>query len=347
MDNVLINHSKNGTITDGLPLISVIVPVYNTDKYLTRCIKSLLRQTYPNLEIVIINDGSEDNSGEICNMFSDKYTNIRVYHQENKGQAIARNYGLDKCQGEYVGFVDSDDYIACDMYEYLYGLIIDNAADCASISFTFTTSDFPKKIKQKETINVWSGQEILEKHLLEAMATGSHSVCRCLFKRSVLSKVRFPNGIINEDIPFKFAALSNVKRMVNSNLIKYYYYQKGMSTTRGAFKEKDLNLFKATELMQSLASPYNERIRELAKAKHERGYFSILARIAFYGSAESKERTEEIIGICQRQLRDNWRFLCSMPLPLSRKMLILLFACNFQLAELCIRLAKIILGQRK
>jgi len=330
------------------PLISVIVPVYNVEKYLTRCIDSILAQRYPYIEILLIDDGSTDGSSSICEQYAQKYNNISVYHQKNGGLAAARNTGLLKCQGEYIGFIDSDDFIAADMYEYLYNLLIKNQAECASIDFVFTTLDVVTDVQLEEKVSVYEGEEILEKHLMEATTTtGAHSVCRCLFARSILSNMYFRVGIINEDIAFKFMALARCKRMVCSNQPKYFYYQKGESITRGAFTERALDLFKATSMLVDAASTHNQTIRNLAKAKHERGYFSILARIAFYGSAESKEWTEEIIGICQRQLRDNWRFLCSMPLPLSRKMLILLFACNFQLAELCIRLAKIILGQRK
>ena len=289
----------------------------------------------------MIDDGSIDQSGSICESYAKRYENIYVYHQENQGQAVARNNGLDKCKGEYIGFVDSDDYISFDMYAYLYNLIDQYKADCGSIQFKLTSNDAEIIDNNHEHISVYEGRNILEAHLFEATsATGAHSVCRCLVKRNVIENIRFPVGIINEDIPYKFSMLSSVHRMVDSNLVKYYYYQKGMSTTRGAFKEKDLNLFKATELMQRLAGPYNERIRGLAKAKHERGYFSILARIAFYGSAESKERTWEVVRMCQEHLRSNYLFLLRMPLPVSRKILIVLFCVNFNFTAFIIKMIK-------
>lgn len=331
-------------LNNGNPLISVIVPVYNTEKYIARCIDSILGQSYENIEIIIVDDGSTDKSRSVCEAYTEKYKNIQVYHQENKGQAVARNYGLEKCTGKYIGFIDSDDYIAFDMYEYLYNLIDKYKADCASIQFKFTEKDTEKINNKNEQINIYEGEKILEQHLLEAMNTGSHSVCRCLFDCNTIKQVRFPVGIINEDIPFKFAALSNVQRMVDSNLIKYYYYQKGESTTRGAFKERDLNLFKATELLKILAKPYNEKIRRLAKAKHERGYFSILARIAFYGCNISKERKKEIVEMCQVSLRRKFIFLLKMPLPFSRKVLIMLFIINYSITEVIIRITKKLLS---
>ena len=328
------------------PMISVIVPVYNAEKYLSRCIDSILQQTYKNIEIILVDDGSLDKSRVICDDYANRYENISSYHQKNQGQGAARNYGLDRCHGDYIGFVDSDDYIALDMYEYLYGLIVKNRTDCASVSFKFTTDDREKLNNDNELISVYENEDVLEQHLLEATTTGSHSVCRCLFKAESLTDVRFPTGMINEDIPFKFAALSHVERMANSNLIKYYYYQKSESTTRGAFKEKDLDLFKATTMLVDMARPYNEKIQVLAKAKHERSFFSILARIAFYGSGVSKERKNEIVKICQASLRKNFIFLLKMPLPISRKVLILLFVMNYSMTELCILIAKKLLSVR-
>ena len=325
------------------PMISVIVPVYNAEKYLSRCIDSILQQTYKNIEIILVDDGSLDKSRFICDDYANRYENISSYHQKNQGQGSARNYGLDKCHGDYIGFVDSDDYIALDMYEYLYGLIVKKRTDCASISFKFTTVDKEKLINDNEKITVYENECVLEKHLLEATTTGSHSVCRCLFKAKVLADVRFPTGMINEDIPFKFAALSHVKRMANSNLVKYYYYQKSESTTRGAFKEKDLDLFKATKMLMDMAESYNEEIRVLAKTKNERGYFSIMARVAFYGSSVSRKRTEEVIDICQLHLRKNLLFLLGMPIPITRKILMILFAVNYDFAEKIVKATKLLI----
>ena len=110
-------------------LISVIVPVYNIEAYLRKCIDSILAQTYTNLEIILVDDGSTDNSGEICNEYAAKDARIRVIHKGNGGLSSARNTGIDIATGKYIGFVDSDDYLAPDMYEKLLGAIVNNHAD--------------------------------------------------------------------------------------------------------------------------------------------------------------------------------------------------------------------------
>ena len=113
------------------PLISVIVPVYNTEKYLYRCVESICNQTYRNLEIILVDDGSTDGSGAICDQLSGEDDRIRVIHKENEGASAARNTGLDLAKGEYIGLVDSDDYISTDMYEKLFELLQGAKAEMA------------------------------------------------------------------------------------------------------------------------------------------------------------------------------------------------------------------------
>ena len=126
---------QNGCKTQELPLISVIVPVYKVEKYLNQCIESVLAQTYQNLEIILVDDGSPDRSGEICEEYAKKDTRIRVLHKSNGGLSTARNTGLQIISGAYIAFLDSDDYLAPDMYETLYRELIENDADIAVCGF--------------------------------------------------------------------------------------------------------------------------------------------------------------------------------------------------------------------
>lgn len=120
--------------TEALPLISIIVPVYNVKDYLEKCLQSICVQTYKNLEIILIDDGSSDGSGELCDLFAQRDGRIKVIHQTNAGQSAARNRGLAVAQGEFLGFVDSDDWIEPDMYEFLYHLLKENGADISICS---------------------------------------------------------------------------------------------------------------------------------------------------------------------------------------------------------------------
>ena len=130
------------------PLISIIIPVYNVEKYLAKCVESVINQTYKKIQIILIDDGSTDNSGKICDDFKLKDNRIEVIHKKNGGLSDARNAGLKIVKGDYIGFIDSDDYIEKDMYETLLCLLIENNADISIVSFVFNFlfSSFEKKL---------------------------------------------------------------------------------------------------------------------------------------------------------------------------------------------------------
>lgn len=326
------------------PLISVIVPVYNVEKYLDRCLNSLLNQTYKNIEIILIDDGSTDNSSSICDRYANKYSNIVVIHKKNEGQSSARNIGLQNINGEYIGFVDSDDWIANDMYTYLYNLIVTYDADGASIWFATTHSDRVDRIntlEEKENISILCGKNILEFHLKEAtLKSGAHSMCRCIFKKDILEGMAYPEGFVNEDIPFKFEALTRCNTFIDSRLVKYYYFQASKSTTRGEFKKKDMSLFPMTERLYEMALPYDGDIKYLAEIKKMRSDFSILARIAYYGSECDEKYTNNVIRDCTNRLRKNFIVLILSPIPITRKIVLGLFVVNFGFAKKLINYAK-------
>lgn len=144
-------------MTEQNPLISVIVPVYNAELYLEECILSILRQSYQNLQIIVINDGSTDNSGEICDNFAKLDNRIEVFHIENKGSVYARKYGLEKAKGVFIGFVDADDYIEVNMYKQLVENILQTGAD-------FVNSGFweEKELKNETTCNISFTEKVIE-----------------------------------------------------------------------------------------------------------------------------------------------------------------------------------------
>lgn len=182
------------------PLISVIVPVYNVEKYLPECIESIISQSYENLEILLVDYGSTDRSGAICDAFAKKNERIRVIHQENGGISAARNKGLDNCSGEYITFVDSDDYISCDMIKVLYTNLVQT--ESSAVVCGFTETDDTKKIISKhmvsETIALSGAESLLylynNKHKLNLYTVSSK-----LFKRSVFHDIRFDEAVFFED----------------------------------------------------------------------------------------------------------------------------------------------------
>ena len=221
---------QNGCKTQELPLISVIVPVYKVEKYLNQCIESVLAQTYQNLEIILVDDGSPDRSGEICEEYAKKDTRIRVLHKSNGGLSTARNTGLQIISGAYIAFLDSDDYLAPDMYETLYRELIENDADIAVCGFVKIFEDGHTEIENAfEKKELFSGKELLDVFLVDDKI-GSQS-CNKLFNAKLFSGVEYPEGRIYEDLAIMHEVFHRANSVVCLAENKYYYRIHGDSTS--------------------------------------------------------------------------------------------------------------------
>ena len=223
-------------------LISVIVPVYNVEQYLPKCIESITNQTYKNLEIILVDDGSTDNSGRICDEYAQKDERIIVLHKENEGQATARNMALDIARGEYIGFADSDDYLALDMFEKLYEVICSYDCDI-SMCGRYILED--GNVREAFTLDeplVFGSIESLKRLLL--FDNVDSAVWDKLFKRQLLDNVRFPAGYICEDVDFVFRVFDKAEKVVHCGKPYYYYYVRKGSTCHGSFSDKTMGLKK-------------------------------------------------------------------------------------------------------
>lgn len=184
------------------PLISVIVPVYNVEKYIARCVESIACQTYPNLEIILVDDGSPDGSGKICDDFAERDDRIKVIHKRNGGLSSARNAGIDASNGQLIAFVDGDDYVAPEMYETLYGILTENNADMSICDCEFVEEN-GKTIEDKSP-EIKS--EVLDKaQALERLNPLLYPYWKYvtawnkLYKKELFDEIRYPDGKIHED----------------------------------------------------------------------------------------------------------------------------------------------------
>ena len=203
--------------------ISVIVPVYNIEKYLVRCIESIRLQTYKNIEIILVDDGSTDNSGKICDEYKQKDERIVVVHKQNGGLSSARNAGLEKAQGDYIGFVDSDDYISEKMYELLINEIVDCENAIANIMYVRAFDN--GEIKSSRVPHTENETITAEKYLEELLLhVGDVSVCTKLFPKSLIQNIRFPEGVDNEDLLFAINLIQVIKEVRFVGEVGYYYY---------------------------------------------------------------------------------------------------------------------------
>ncbi len=239
-------------------MISVIVPVYNVELYLTKCVDNILAQSYRDLEILLIDDGSTDRSGEICEGFATNDSRVRVFHTENHGLSVARNLGLDYAGGVYVGFVDGDDWTEPDMHEVLIRSAEENHADIVECGFFLEYPD--KTTEHKNTGRQVSGTDAVRARLNQQL---SDRVWNKLWKKSCFDGVRFPEGRIYEDIATTYRIFSDVNCIHIENTAKYHYLQRkgSLSKIRDTKNLTDF-WFSHRERYESLQSRVDEAMRQ-------------------------------------------------------------------------------------
>lgn len=217
------------------PKISIIVPVYQVEKYLKKCVESILTQTYQNFELILVDDGSTDKSPEICDEFAKFDDRIVVIHKNNEGVSVARNIGLDIAKGEYIGFVDGDDYIAPDMYEMLLTRILKDGSDMACCNY-LQVDENNKPIPNQELPlqdGCLNAQEAIQYFILY----GAYYVAPCnkLCKKNIYQTLRFPVGKRYEDLRIIHDIVFKCNRISHINKALYYYVRRSDSFTMDKF----------------------------------------------------------------------------------------------------------------
>lgn len=222
-------------------LISVIVPVYKVEAYLPRCLDSILGQTWEELEVILVDDGSPDRCGEICEEYARRDPRVQVIHKPNGGLSSARNAGIEKATGEYLAFIDSDDWLDADMFQQLHRLCEERQADIAECSFR---SIFKDMIREETTCSgdVIEGgpadaiQGILDWKYFKPIA------CNKLYRRSVIGDIRFPEGMLHEDEFTTYRFFAAAKKVVYLDVSKYNYDRSRTDSITGdKFREDNLD----------------------------------------------------------------------------------------------------------
>ncbi len=259
------------------PKISIIVPVYNCEKYLDEAIKSVLNQTLRELEVIIVNDGSTDNSLDIANKYSSIDNRVKVLTQDNQGVSAARNLGLEAAKGEYIGFIDGDDWIESDMYKTLYSIAIKENVD-------LVISNFEQELEGKNIISrldistdiVLKEKDIVKKVLPQFLQHEKlNTVCNKLFKSEIIKNynIRFPKGVaLGEDGVFNINYFTNIKSLMYIDYSGYHYREVEGSATR--------NIFEKDYFSRSL-EVYNEEIPSIYYKYFGQDYLEELKAIKF------------------------------------------------------------------
>lgn len=248
------------------PLISVIVPVYNVDKFLPQCIESIIGQTYENLEIILVDDGAKDNSGKICDEYATKDSRIKVIHKENAGVAEARNTGIRNIKGEYFCFVDGDDYVHKDYVEAMYSIICKYNADIAMCSYVFK---YPNG-KEWKTRNF----EFPDNHIFSD--TGYDALCKMLYSkiyspscccklfRANKFDIVFPKYLIGEDMLASIKYFQQANKVVMTNQRLYYYMQNENSIMHSVNPDKIYDIVTSGDAILNLIPTDNKQIQKAA-----------------------------------------------------------------------------------
>lgn len=257
-------------------MISVIVPVYNVEKYLERCVKSIAAQTYKDLEILLIDDGSTDKSGKMCDDFQQTDSRIKAFHKQNGGLSDARNYGIEHSAGEFISFVDSDDYIDEKMLETLHRLITENDADLAVCSAMDVFEG--KEVTQVKKIKEFNLNKV-ESYKYMLRGDGIPSACNKLYKRQTVGNVRFPVGKLYEDGFFTPQILKRVEKTAVTSKPMYYYFRRADSITTKPFRKGDLDVIEAYDKCVKQVKELCPEALPYAEFRYRNAYFNVLDKM--------------------------------------------------------------------
>lgn len=249
------------------PLISIIIPIYNIMDCLERCVDSCINQTYKNIEILMVDDGSTDGTAALCDELKEKDVRIRVFHKENGGSSSARNLGIDKAKGEYLGFVDSDDFISPTMYEDLINAIQEHGVWIAQVSrdeIDEKGKKLPDVCTPPEKAFLCSSDEFMKELL---MHRGDCSFCTKLMKRDLFADKRFPAGKLNEDFYLLLQMLKEVDGIYILPKQHYHVFYRIGSNTRtkdkNEFSRVFMDIVENADVAQCIVDKYYPELREV------------------------------------------------------------------------------------
>ncbi len=308
------------------PLISVIVPVYMAEAYLDRCVQSILKQTWDPFELILVDDGSPDHCPDMCDRYAERDSRIRVIHKENGGLSSARNRGIQAAAGEYLHFVDADDWLEPDAIAYLYDLLKKYQADFSMASNIRTDgAAVIRKQRLKETC--LSQREFFMKLFKIRTQENVQYAWAKLYKKSLFETIRYPEGMTSEDIPAAFQAAQMSERIACSNKVIYHYFMNPSSITGSGFGETTFDLIKVWDLVCAYAQDSTDEVRRWAGLNRERMNFSILFLMAMDPDYQKhKKKWNREIRQIHEDLRRSLPGLIRAELPVSRKILMIGFS---------------------
>ena len=282
-------------------LISIIIPVYNAEKYLSRCLDSVVNQTYKKLEIIVVDDGSTDNSRKILEKYKKRDNRIVLLYKDNGGQSSARNIGLKRAKGEYIGFVDSDDYIVDNMYEFLKNMIEQYHADIAMCDYTRKKIKLNKGWNEKKIVQ-YRDEDISMLFYRLRGEKSFYSVWNRLYRKKLLLGINFIEGKTTEDVLFTYDVYKKASKVVYSSLKKYMYYSNQTGITRNVLCEKDFSLFEIWD--EIVKREQGMKFYDAAVLNRKRATYTLYVKALIYGM--NNQISKDVLENWRQEIKHNY-----------------------------------------
>lgn len=311
-----------------MPEISVIVPVYKAEQYLDRCVKSILEQTYQNFELILVDDGSPDNSPSLCDEWAKNDNHIYVIHKENGGASSARNAGLKIAKGRWIAFADSDDWLDRTALKTLYDLAnqynVPMAIGGMRVVQKYTDA---QTVAKQETV-VLSRADLMSRFFRLNGEPDTHSVCATLIRRDILEAYHFIEGKMNEDVEACYYLARKCEGAVYTNKPVYFYFKNVEGVTNSGFSKKKLDLLDVWDIVQKQVEQFTPGYSYACEMNCKRARFTLLTQMSLNGYDHHDPFMVETKRKLKREVRRAFWELMKWKMPISRKVL-LVWECIF------------------
>lgn len=311
-----------------MPEISVIVPAYKAEQYLDRCVKSILEQTYPDFELILVDDGSPDGSPILCDKWAEKDSRVHVIHKKNGGASSARNAGLAIAKGKWVFFSDSDDWIDNKALETLYRMVNEYGVSMAIGRIQVVEENIDRNAALNENIYMLSRENLLDRFFRVNGEPDTHSVCATLIRRDILEDYHFIEGKMNEDVEACYYLARKCEGAVYTSKPVYFYFKNVEGVTNSGFSKKKLDLLDVWDIVQKQVEQFTPGYSYACEINCKRARFTLLTQMSLNGYDHHDPFMVETKRKLKREVRGAFWELMKWKMPISRKVL-LVWECIF------------------
>ncbi len=309
-----------------MPEISVIVPVYKAEQYLDRCVKSILEQTYQNFELILVDDGSPDNSPSLCDEWAKNDNHIYVIHKENGGASSARNAGLKIAKGRWIAFADSDDWLDRTALKTLYDLANQYNVPMAIGGMRVVQKYTDASIVMKQNAKVLSNADLMSRFFRLNGEPDTHSVWGAIIRRDILEDYSFIEGRMNEDVETCYYLARKCEAAVYTDAPLYNYFKNIEGVTNSGFSKKKLDLLDIWDIVQKQVEQFTPEYSYACEMNCKRARFTLLTQMSLNGYDHHDPFMIETKRKLKREVRGAFWELMKWKMPMSRKA-ILVFEC--------------------